>query len=361
MLSFPVWSVRARPPVLNQLNSDVATSMCRDCRKSHISVAKSWLVFLMGSELTTQLNFHTFPTDMYYRTNVLASSTPQCINFQLIYSAVILIWNTCMLPIWGWMLSTVRCSRPPTSSSMFIWKEIIWQVENKLFHLSDNNKIFFVELENFLFYGALNLRRAVLSDNRIVKIAKDTFRKMIVKQVNGYDNTYQQKLEEIDLSYNKLTVLDYETFSQLNSLKILYLRGNTIKLRYGLFPLNLKKLDLSYNNITNFTLKQLVNSQLLEELILNGNKLANVNIELVFPEAIFQLMHVHKLELSDCLTCSSLADLLAQFKRTNRNIIVQYETEKLNGSNIFGVACDDDAVDSLRWLDEKQRAMQSRK
>jgi Leucine-rich repeat (LRR) protein len=172
---------------------------------------------------------------------------------------------------------------------------------------------------------------------------------MIVKQVNGYDNTFQQKLEEIDLSYNLLSDLEYETFSQLNSLKILYLRGNSVKLKYGLFPLNLKKLDLSYNNLTNFSLKQLVNCQLLEELILNGNKLSNKNIDVVFPEAIFQLMHIHKLELSDCLTCSTLADLLAQFKRANRNIIIQYETEKLNGSNIFGVSCDDDeAVDSRR-------------
>jgi Leucine-rich repeat (LRR) protein len=179
-------------------------------------------------------------------------------------------------------------------------------------------------------------------------IGRDTFRKMIVKQVNSYDNTFQQKLEEIDLSYNQLIDIEFETFSQLNSLKILYLRGNLVKLKYGLFPLNLKKLDLSYNNLTNFSLKQLVNSQLLEELILNGNKLSNENIEQVFPEAIFQLMkNIHKFELSDCLTCSTLADLLAQFKRANRNIIVQYETEKLNGSNIFGVSCDD-VVDNKR-------------
>lgn len=210
---------------------------------------------------------------------------------------------------------------------------------------SSSTRTFFLshtELENFLFYGALNLRKVVLSDNQIERIGRDTFRKMIVKQANGFDNTFQQKLEEIDLSYNHLSDLHYETFSQLSSLKFLYLRGNTVRLKFGLFPLNLKKLDLSYNQLGDFSLKQLVNSQLLEELILSGNKFTNViDVERVFPEAIFQLMHIHKLELSDCFACSTLADLLAHFKRANRNVIVLYESEKLNGSNIFGVSCDE--------------------
>lgn len=172
---------------------------------------------------------------------------------------------------------------------------------------------------------------------------------MIVKPANGFDNTFQQKLEEIDLSFNHLTEVNYETFSQLNTLKFLYLRGNTVRLRYGMFPLNLLKLDLSYNQLSDFSLKQLVNSQLLEELILSGNKFTNVvDVERVFPEAIFQLMQIRKLELSDCFACSTLADLLAHFKRSNRNVIVQYESEKLNGSNIFGVSCDE-TVEKRRW------------
>lgn len=241
----------------------------------------------------------------------------------------------------------------------------LWACEPKMIFLTLNENYLTVkivtfylflsiELENFLFFGALNLRRIVLSDNQISRISKDTFRKMIVKQANGFDssfNTYQQKLEEIDLSYNHLSDLDYETFSQLSTLKFLYFRGNSIKLKYGMFPLNLKKLDLSYNQLGDFSLKQLVNSQLLEELILSGNKFTNViDVERAFPEAIFQLMHIHKLELSDCFACSTLADLLAHFKRTNRNVIVHYESEKLNGSNIFGISCDE-TVEKRRWWD----------
>lgn len=198
-----------------------------------------------------------------------------------------------------------------------------------------------LELENFLFYGAINLRRIVLSRNDISVIGKDTFKKMIVKPLNAFDNTYQRKLEEIDLSSNKLTDLEFETFSQLSSLKILILQHNNVKLKFGLFPVLLKKLDLSYNELKDFTLRQLVNSQLLEELKLNGNLFANASVEFVFPEALFQLMHVYRFELSDCFTCMQLADVLAHFKRINRNIIVQFDAEKINSANIFGISCVD--------------------
>jgi Leucine-rich repeat (LRR) protein len=200
------------------------------------------------------------------------------------------------------------------------------------------------ELENFLFYGAINLRRVVLSNNQISSIAKDTFKKMIIKPVNSFDNTFQRKLEEIDLSNNQITDLEFETFSQLNSLKILLLKNNNVKLKFGMFPLLLKKLDLSYNQLKDFTLRQLVNSQMLEELKLNGNFLDNPSVEYIFPEALFQLMHIYRFELSDCFPCMKLADVLAHFKRINRNIIVQFDIEKINGANIFGISCVDDGA-----------------
>lgn len=165
---------------------------------------------------------------------------------------------------------------------------------------------------------------------------------MVVKSVDTFDNTYQRKLEEIDLSSNQLKELEFETFSQLASLKILLLAHNNIRLKYGMFPLFLKKLDLSHNQLHSFTLRQLVNSQLLEELKLNGNSFINSTAEHIFPEAIFQLMHIYRFELSDCFSCNQLADVLAHFKRTNRNIIVQFDTEKTDTANIFGVSCVDD-------------------
>lgn len=165
---------------------------------------------------------------------------------------------------------------------------------------------------------------------------------MIVKAPNAFDNTFQRKLEEIDLSHNQLANLEFESFSQLASLKILLLSHNNIKLKYGLFPLLLKKLDLSYNQLKDFTLRQLVNSQLLEELKLNGNYFDNSSIEFIFPEAIFQLMHVYRFELSDCFSCMQLADALSHFKRINRNIIVQFDVEKTDSANIFGISCNDD-------------------
>jgi hypothetical protein len=201
---------------------------------------------------------------------------------------------------------------------------------------------YFPDLENFLFYGAINLRRILVSNNQISTIGKDTFKKMILKPTSSYDNTFQRNLEEIDLSNNQITDVDFETFSQLNSLKILLLSRNNVKLRYGMFPLLLKKLDLSYNQLKNFTLRQLVNSQLLEELKLNGNFFGDSSVDFIFPETIFQLMQQpHRFELSDCFTCFQLADVLSHFKRINRHIIVQFEAEKINGANIFGISCFD--------------------
>lgn len=180
-----------------------------------------------------------------------------------------------------------------------------------------------------------------MGGNQITTIGKDTFKKMIVKPINTFDNTFQMKLEEIDLSDNQLSDLEFETFSQLSSLKILLLGRNNIKLKYGVFPLLLKKLDLSHNQLKDFSIRQLINSQLLEEVKLNGNPLTAPTVEAVFPEAIFQLMHIYRFELSDCFTCSQLTDVLAHFKRINRNIVVQFDVEKINGSNIFGISCSD--------------------
>lgn len=136
--------------------------------------------------------------------------------------------------------------------------------------------------------------------------------------------------------------VDYETFSQLSALKILLLKSNNIKLKFGMFPTLLKKLDISYNHLRNFSLRQLINSQLLEELIINGNFFENTSIEHIFPEAILHMMHIYRFELSDCFSCMQLADVLSYFQRTNRNIIVQYDLQKINGANIFGISCFDD-------------------
>jgi Leucine-rich repeat (LRR) protein len=189
----------------------------------------------------------------------------------------------------------------------------------------------FAELDNFLFYGAINLRRVLLSNNQIAFVGKDTFKKMILPSADPFDITQQRKLEEVDLSNNQLTELEYGTFSQLHTLKILLLRHNNVKLKYGLFPKGLMKLDLSYNNLKDFTLRQLINSNSLEELNLNGNYFGETSIDFIFPEAIFQLMNVYRFELSDCFPC------IKRF--TQRNIVAQYEREKTHGANIFGISC----------------------
>lgn len=216
---------------------------------------------------------------------------------------------------------------------------------NKLLdlYLAGNN---LTQLENFLFYGAINLKRVVLADNQITQIGPDTFKKMILKQMIPYDNVFQRKLEEIDLSNNQLTDLDFGTFSQLPALKILILKYNHLKLKYGLFPLCLKKLDLSYNKLLDFSLRILLASPVLEDLQINGNVFANTDSDYLFPQYIFQLINLNRMEISDCFTCNQLADVMIYFKKIGKSMILQYDKEVVESSNIFGIACSESAADS---------------
>lgn len=211
---------------------------------------------------------------------------------------------------------------------------------NKLLdlYLSGNN---ITQLENFLFYGAINLRRVFLGNNQISEIGPDTFKKMILKQMLPYENVFQKKLEEIDLGNNQLVNLDYTTFSQLPALKILNLNHNNVKLKYGLFPLCLKKLDLSYNQLSDFSLRQLLGAPVLEDLQLNGNVFTNGDPEFLFPQFIFQLVNLNRLEISNCFTCSQLADVMIYFKKIGRTMVLQFDNEIIDASNIFGIACTD--------------------
>ncbi len=210
-------------------------------------------------------------------------------------------------------------------------------------YLAGNN---LTQLENFLFYGAINLKRIVLADNQITDIGPDTFKKMILKQMIPYENVYQRKLEEIDLSNNLLKDLDIRTFSQLPALKILTLKRNFLQLKYGLFPLCLKKLDLSYNKLGDFSLRILLASPVLEDLKINGNVFTNTDPDYLFPQYIFQLINLNRMEISDCFTCNQLADVMIYFKKIEKSMILQYDKEIVDTSNIFGIACTDSAADN---------------
>lgn len=78
-----------------------------------------------------------------------------------------------------------------------------------------------------------------------------------------------RSLLELDVSYNSIDTLDQNTFSSMDLLQKLILRGNRLK-QFSVVQLNhIKYLDVSHNQLTIFQ----INSTLpeLEELVLDGN------------------------------------------------------------------------------------------
>lgn len=200
------------------------------------------------------------------------------------------------------------------------------------------------DLEDLLFSGATRLYFVSLANNQISSIGKDTFK-------GG-------SLTKIDLSGNQLTHLNYETFSQLNSLTTLLLPHNKIILKYGIFPRKLEMLDLSHNQLKQFSIRQLVSSR-IEKLKLNGNNFYSNSIESYFPRGIVNLGRISSIEVSDCFECPQLADTIAylaqvicpqQADTRDRDyadpitysapaIYVGFKVEKKDGANIDGISC----------------------
>ncbi|CRK93291.1 CLUMA_CG006834, isoform A [Clunio marinus] len=218
----------------------------------------------------------------------------------------------------------------------------------------EGNKL--TELENSLFSGAGNLKKIFLSRNLITKIGNETFKR------HTKTTAINQQLEDIDLSHNKLSEIEFGTFSDIKLLKNLILSHNQINLKFGLFPMFLLKLDLSYNNIKSFTLRQLLTLHQLQELKINGNFFEEPSVDFMFPSSTVQFMKITRYEMSDCFSCLQLADVLAYFYQTVPTARVTFDVERLNSPNILGISCSDDqtAVTSNSKIDKKVKKSESK-
>jgi Leucine-rich repeat (LRR) protein len=141
-------------------------------------------------------------------------------------------------------------------------------------------------LESRVFSPCKKLRKLILNNNEIEEIDMDAFDEL-------------ENLEEINLSDNKLKTIPHKSLSQLKGLKTLNLAKNSLVVKYGQFPTSLVTLDLSYNKLENFTLKSIISLADLKNLILNGNQIYRIR-QHIFPDNILEsLKSLKHIQLSD--------------------------------------------------------------
>lgn len=131
----------------------------------------------------------------------------------------------------------------------------------------NDNHIPNLNREEFITLGLMNLQRIYLKKSDVQYVNRDTFKDLKI-------------LVEIDLSDNKIEMLDKDTFMGNDRLRILYLSGNPLKrLMAYQFPNlpHLRTLDLHNCLISYIDPYALVNLHLLEFLYLKNNLLETLN------------------------------------------------------------------------------------
>ncbi|XP_054729742.1 uncharacterized protein LOC129238666 [Anastrepha obliqua] len=138
----------------------------------------------------------------------------------------------------------------------------------------NNNHIPYLNREEFTNLGLLNLQRIYLKNSEVQYVHKETFRNLKI-------------LVEIDLSDNKIEMIDKDTFMGNDRLRILYLNGNPLKklvaYQFPILP-HLRTLDLHNCLISYVDPMALANLNLLEFLYLKNNLLESLS------EYVFQHM-----------------------------------------------------------------------
>ncbi|CAD7091308.1 unnamed protein product [Hermetia illucens] len=182
---------------------------------------------------------------------------------------------------WTASCSTVNCTCKWTSgkksaicSSLHLTTiPTTLSTEIQVLVLSDNY-IPYLNREEFTSLGLVNLQRIYLKKSEIQYIHKESFKNLKI-------------LIEIDLSDNKIEMLDKETFSGNDRLRILYLNGNPLKrliaYQFPILP-HLRTLDLHDCLIRFIDPMAFANLNLLEFLYLKNNLLENLS------EYVFQHM-----------------------------------------------------------------------
>uniref|UniRef100_A0A1I8MGN2 Uncharacterized protein n=1 Tax=Musca domestica TaxID=7370 RepID=A0A1I8MGN2_MUSDO len=138
----------------------------------------------------------------------------------------------------------------------------------------NDNHIPYLNREEFTNLNLLNLQRIYLKKSEVQYVHKETFKDLKI-------------LVEIDLSDNKIEMLDKDTFMGNDRLRILYLNGNPLKklvaYQFPILP-HLRTLDLHDCLISYIDPMALANLNMLEFLYLKNNLLESLS------EYVFQHM-----------------------------------------------------------------------
>ncbi|EDV92766.1 uncharacterized protein LOC6563747 [Drosophila grimshawi] len=199
-----------------------------------------------------------------------------------------LLWLLCLTALLGWVWAddwSQSCASNCTckwtngkksaicSSLQLTSIPTTLSTELQVLVLNDNH-IPYLNREEFSSLGLLNLQRIYLKKSEVQYIHKESFRNLKI-------------LVEIDLSDNKLEMLDKDTFMGNDRLRILYLNGNPLKrLSAYQFPIlpHLRTLDMHNCLISYIDPMSLANLNLLEFLNLKNNLLESLS------EYVFQHM-----------------------------------------------------------------------
>lgn len=134
----------------------------------------------------------------------------------------------------------------------------------EILNLSAN---FLHQLPDTLFHNLSNLRELDMHDNLITRLP-DSFSRDLTN------------VTHLDLSHNKLSELSSKSLKNMTSLKILNLSFNQLQNLQGdefTYLVNLEIIDLSENLIASIASETFENSTKLTRLLMNSNKLVDVN------------------------------------------------------------------------------------
>ncbi|XP_074401887.1 podocan isoform X3 [Zonotrichia albicollis] len=162
-------------------------------------------------------------------------------------------------------------------------RDVLTQIKNLEYLLLHNNKLKARGIHPSAFHGLKKLHTVHLYNNMLERIPSGLPRRvktlMIlhnqISEINRNDFATTYFLEELNLSYNKLTSpqIHREAFRKLRQLKSLDLSGNNLHTVPFGFPKNLQVLKLKENEISIIPKGTLSGMTKLRELYLSNNKL----------------------------------------------------------------------------------------
>lgn len=154
-------------------------------------------------------------------------------------------------------------------------------------------------------------------------------------------------LKKLDLSFNAINDIGFNTFANMVELRILKLENSGLKtIDFGTFShqRTLVELDISFNRLGNIDFNMLLFQRRIQLLHIGGNDLTTLNatdLMSIFPG-------LEQIGLSDNqFNCSYLTEILKVLNDKNVNVIV---TNKVtNTTNVKGMGCHKNSKDLNTW------------